>query len=148
MFYIIYLNVILNLLINMSYQYQQAVQQLLPPAEQIKFLMAKDKPLMIQFSICIQEVKNNPRYNDKVKYRRKIDAIKSQFIDFFLIKLTKKIKVCIDIKNHLILNYFKDKNGTLNALYKNNICPLNCRALGGICLCRNSIGGWFYPPIH
>ena len=131
----------------MSYQYQQAVQELLPPAEQIKYLMAKDKPLMIQFSLCIQAVKNNPRYNDKVKYRRKIDAIKSQFIDCFLIKLTKKIKVCIDIKNHLILNYFKNKNGTLNALYKNNICPLNCRALGGICLCRNSTGQWFYP-IH
>ena len=122
----------------MSYQYQQAVQQLLPPAEQIKFLMAKDKPLMIQFGICIQAVKNNPKYNDKVKYRRKIDAIKSQFIDCFLLKLTKKIKVCIDIKNHLILNYFKNKN---------NICPLNCRALSGICLCRNSSGQWFYP-IH
>lgn len=122
----------------MSYQYQQAIQELLPPAEQIKYLMAKDKPLMIQFSLCIQAVKNNPRYNDKVKYRRKIDAIKSQFIDCFLLKLTKKIKVCIDIKNHLILNYFKNRN---------NICPLNCRALGGICLCRNSTGQWFYP-IH
>jgi len=122
----------------MSYQYQQAIQELLPPAEQIKYLMAKDKPLMVQFGICIQAVKNNPRYNDKVKYRRKIDAIKSQFIDCFLSKLTKKIKVCIDIKNHLILNYFKCKNA---------ICPLNCRALGGICLCRNSRGQWFYP-IH
>jgi len=133
----------------MSYQYQQAIQELLPPAEQIKYLMAKDKPLMIQFSMCIQAVKNNPRYNDKVKYRRKIDAIKSQFIDCFLIKLTKKIKVCIDIKNHLILNYFKCKNGAINTLYKNknDICPLNCRALGGICLCRNSMGQWFYP-IH
>ena len=122
----------------MSYQYQQAIQELLPPAEQIKFLMVKDKPLMIQFGLCIQAVKNNPRYNDKVKYRRKIDAIKSQFIDCFLLKLTKKIKVCIDIKNHLILNYFKNKNG---------ICPLNCRALGNICLCKNSTGQWFYP-IH
>ena len=47
----------------MSYQYQQAVQELLPPAEQIKYLMAKDKPLMNQFSLCIQAVKNNPRYS-------------------------------------------------------------------------------------
>ena len=50
----------------MSYQYQQAVKELLPPPEQIKYLMEKDKPLMVQFGICIQAVKNNPRYNDKI----------------------------------------------------------------------------------
>ena len=53
----------------MSYQYQQEIQELIPHAEQIKFLMTKDKPLMIQYIICIIAAKNNHRYTDKIKLR-------------------------------------------------------------------------------
>ena len=72
----------------------------------------------------------------------KLKAIRNEFAEAFVVVYFKKIQIVVNIKNSLIKKYFKDKN---------NICPLRCRALGGICLCKKKDGSWFYSityPIH
>lgn len=123
---------------------EQGIRHLYPPFKVLEDEFKKDIDLKKQFQICSTAICSSSKYQNNNKLKQmKLKAIRNQFAEAFVVVFFKKIQIVVNIKNSLIRKYFKNKN----ALYKSNKCPLNCRALGGICLCKNSIGGWWYP-IH
>ena len=118
---------------------EQGIRHLYPPFKVLEDEFKKDIDLKKQFQICSTAIWSRNKYQNNRKLKQmKLKAIRNQFAEAYVAVFFKKIQVVVNIKNSLIRKYFKNKS---------NICPLNCRALGGICLCKNSIGQWFYP-IH
>ena len=118
---------------------EQGIKHLYPPLKVLEDEFKKDIDLKKQFQICSNAICSSSKYQNNSKLKQmKLKAIRNEFAEAFVVVFFKKIQIVVNIKNSLIRKYFKNKN---------NICPLNCRALGGICLCKNSTGQWFYP-IH
>ena len=122
---------------------EQGIKHLYPPFKVLENEFKKDIDLKKQFQICANAVNSSSKYQNNSKLKNmKLKAIRNKFAEAYVLVFFKKIQVVVNIKNSLIKKYFKDKN---------NICPLNCRALGGICLCKKKDGSWFYSityPIH
>jgi hypothetical protein len=75
-------------------------------------LMRKDCKLMKSYGLCVAKLKSHPKYkNNKKLYLIKLEAIKNKFVDSFLEKEVKKIKITMSIKNNLINEYWKKKGG-------------------------------------
>lgn len=121
---------------------EQGIKHLYPPFKVLEDEFKKDIDLKKQFQICANAVCSSSKYQNNLKLKQmKLKAIRNEFAEAYVAVFFKKIQVVVNIKNSLIRKYFKNKS---------NICPLNCRALGGICLCKKKDGSWWYPicPIH
>jgi len=67
----------------------------------------------------------------KNQHRLHLLNLSCSVYDYFIIKIVKKLKIIVDIKNKIILDYFKQKKK----------CVKNCRNLGfGFCFCKDYEG--------
>lgn len=70
-------------------------------------LLSKDKEIMYCFSLATAAVKVGKHSHNPAMVRRKIKAIKNEYIEAFLYTYLKKKDIIIKLKNNMILNYSK-----------------------------------------
>lgn len=130
-------------------QIHNAIKESLPPVKQVSELLSNDKGIMLNYGICVNAVKSNPKYSNKRVYRMKIEAIKNQFIDCFLSKQIKRVQIIMKIKNDAIKNHFEKVNSyeyIMEELDKLIVKPkhkCNCKNVGfGFCFCIDDNGNY------
>jgi len=113
----------------------EAIKYYFPPQEDLKKEMEKDEKISYNLNLCIKHVHLSNKYKTDKARERKIKAIKNQFVSIYIDKFFCYIQVIINIKNGIILDYFKKKR---------KVCRLRCRERSGICFCKTASGEWFY----
>ena len=114
----------------------EAIKFFFPPQEDLKKQMEQDEKISYNLNLCIKHVHLSNKYKTEKARERKIKAIKNQFVIMYIDKFFCYIQVIINIKNGIILDYFKKKR---------RVCRLRCRERSGICFCKTASGDWFYP---
>lgn len=115
----------------------EAIKFFFPPQEDLKKQMEKDEKISKSLNLCIKHVHLSNKYKTDKARERKIKAIKNQFVIMYIDKFFCYIQVIINIKNGIILDYFKKK--------RVNSCRLKCREKTGMCFCKKPNGEWVYP---
>jgi len=115
----------------------EAIKFFFPPQEDLKKQMEKDEKISKSLNLCIKHVHLSNKYKTDKAIERKIKAIKNQFVSIYIDKFFCYIQVIINIKNGIILDYFKKK--------RVNSCRLKCREKTGMCFCKKPNGEWVYP---
>lgn len=114
----------------------KSIKYYFPPQEVLTKQMEKDEKISYNLNLCIKHVYLSNKYKTEKARERKIKAIKNQFVTLYIDKFFCYIQVIINIKNGIILDYFKKKR---------KVCKLRCRERSGICFCKTALGDWFYP---
>ncbi len=115
----------------------EAIKYYFPPQEDLKKQMEQDEKISYNLNLCIKHVHLSNKYKTDKAIERKIKAIKNQFVIMYIDKFFCYIQIIINIKNGIILDYFKKK--------KINKCRLKCREKTGMCFCKKPNGDWVYP---
>lgn len=71
-----------------------------------------DDNLMRAFGISAKRIANQE--NSKTRRRLRMEVIKNQYMDMFLVKFLKKKSIVIKIKNKLVLDYFRKNQSVLS----------------------------------
>lgn len=115
----------------------EAIKFFFPPQEVLSKQMEKDEKISYNLNLCIKHVYLSNKYKTEKARERKIKAIKNQFVTMYIDKFFCYIQVIINIKNGIILDYFKKK--------RVNSCRLKCREKTGMCFCKTPSGDWVFP---
>ena len=73
-------------------------------------LIENDKDIMFNFGIAKLAIEKGKYRNDKRRQRMKLQAVKGEFIDCFLVKYLKKKNVVIKLKNKIVMEEWRRRN--------------------------------------
>lgn len=143
----------------MNYDKEKALREYLPPIKYVLSDLKNNHKIMTLYQITIKSVQASGRYTDKTKFKRKREAIKNEFVDTYLNKIIKKIQIIINIKNQIILDFYKNNKklkpvkdiiynkllDELDSLLIKSVCLKNCRKKDfGFCFCKDKFNNFIY----
>lgn len=111
-------------------------------------LLEKDKKIMYNYGIASLAIRTGKYKNDVIKQRRKLKAVKNEFIDCFIYSYLKKKRIVVNLIVKLVKDYWKEFNSYDNImkqidklLWNPPVVPFvpdcDCRNIGfGFCFCR------------